>query len=470
MTWDILNRLIAASVDLSVLAVLTWGGLRLLRPRSPRLIAVLWLLVMVRPLIGLAVGPLVPLDLPRVSIGSPAGQVQHEREEILTRGGAVRSERVSRLAGPSTASTSMTIPDGAATLWAAGMAVLLLVALVDRLRLRRLLRESEPAPANIRERMEEAARDLGVPAGRRLPDLLVTRTLESPALAGLWRPVVLVPSWLTGEERQDQLRWALSHELTHWRAGDLLAGAVRQIFQTVFFFHPVAWWVGRQWEESTELACDRALVSTQEEAASYAERLYEILIQARGRRRPAVAGGLFATRTQIGRRIAALLHEPVAGPVRLSTRTAIALSLLTLLSLAVGAGCSHDPSPMTADLKLTGRDGRFSLEAYGRFALTRDHDDIEALTPGSRMILEETSGETIRMEITAAPDGKVLHAFTVGGKTRPYDREGRAWMAKALPLFSTFLGPRRDVRLVRLARPFTRTWRRLENRASRLLS
>ena len=55
MSWSILERLIAASVDLAVLAVLTWGGIRLLRPRSPRLVALLWLLVMIRPLVGLAV-------------------------------------------------------------------------------------------------------------------------------------------------------------------------------------------------------------------------------------------------------------------------------------------------------------------------------------------------------------------------------------------------------------------------------
>lgn len=463
MTWDILNRLIAASVDLSLLAVLIWGGLRLLRPRSPRLVALLWLLVMVRPLIGLAVGPLVPLELPRVSIGAPAGQVQHEREEILTRDGAVRSERVSLLAGPSTA---MTIPDGAATLWAAGMAVLLLVALVDRLRLARLLRTADPAPEPLRQRMTEAASRLGLPEGRTLPDLRVTRELESPALAGLWRPSILVPAWLAAAGTEEQLRWALGHELTHWRLGDTLAAAVRQLFQAVFFFHPVAWWVGRQWEEAAELACDRALVSTPEEAASYAERLYEILAQTRGHRRTALAGGLFATRTQIGRRIAALLSGPV-GPARLRARSAASLALVALLSLAVGSACSHRTGDLKADLKLTGRDGRFSLEAYGRFALTRNHDDVEALTPGSRMVLEEMSEETIRMEITAAPDGEVRRAFTVDGEARPYNWEARIWMAKTLPRFASFLEPRGEARL---ARPVTRTWRRLESRVRRLLS
>jgi hypothetical protein len=60
------------------------------------------------------------------------------------------------------------------------------------------------------------------------------------------------------------------------------------------------------------------------------------------------------------------------------------------------------------------------------------------------MVLEETSGETIRMEISAAPDGKIRRVFTVDGKARPYNREGRVWMAKTLPLFTTFLGPRRE--------------------------
>ncbi|HYN20779.1 MAG TPA: hypothetical protein VE078_07465, partial [Thermoanaerobaculia bacterium] len=60
--------------------------------------------------------------------------------------------------------------------------------------------------------------------------------------------------------------------------------------------------------------------------------------------------------------------------------------------------------------------------------------------------------------------GKVRRVYTVDGKERPYDWEGRVWMAKTLPRFAPFLEPRAKLRFTR---PITRTWRRLENRAQR---
>lgn len=450
MTETIAERLLGASVDLAVLAVLVWGALRLLRPRSPRLAALLWLLVMVRSLVGLAVGPVMLLDLPEVTLGTTGGGQVLEREEV----------EIEQRGGEAVATVSAT--PVASRLWVAGLAALVLAAAVDRLRLRRLLHGSEPASPALRQRLAGVARRLGI--GRELPELLVTRSLESPALAGSWKPVILVPAWLAEEGSAEQLDWAIGHELTHWRAKDHLSGFVRQLFQTVFFFHPVAWWVGRRWEEAAELACDRALVSTEEEAASYAERLYEMLARARGKRRMAVAGGLFATRTQIGRRIAALLRGPVSGPARLSPRSAAALALLALLSLTVGAGCrSHPTGRINADLELSGPEGRFHLDAEGRFELARNHEDVHSLEPGSRMTIEEEGEETVRIEITAGPDGEVRRVFTVDGEARPYDWQGRVWMAKTLPRFA------HEFERWGHMRPVTRAWRRIESRAERML-
>ena len=453
----IAERLLGASVDLAVLAVLVWGALRLLRPRSPRLAALLWLLVMVRPLVGLALGPAILLDLPEVRVGSEDQRVEARKEVHVGPAGKAAVETFEILQPRTLAST-------AGRLWAAGLLALVLAAAVDRLRLRRLLRGAEPAPAALRQRLAATGRRLGFDGG--LPELLVTRRLESPALAGTWRPAILIPAWLAEQGSAEQLYWALGHERTHWRAKDHLSGFVRQLFQTVFFFHPAAWWVGRRWEEAAELACDRALVSNEEEAASYAERLYEMLAQARGQKRVAVAGGLFATRTQIGRRIAALLRGPVSGPARLSPRSAAALGLLALLSLTVGAGCGTQRNSVKAELEINGPEGTFSLDAKGRFSLARNHEDVQSLAPGSRMVLREKGEEDVRIEISAGPDGEVRRVYTVDGEERPYDWQGRVWMAKTLPRFASSLESRGEIRPIR---PITRAWRRLESRAERLL-
>lgn len=483
MSWDFLSplesplvsplilRLLAASVDLAVLAALAWGGIRLLRLRSPRLVALVWLLVMIRPLAGLAFGPLVSVDLPMFTVAPLMGHTLREEVEIRQPllGQAVKTVERVQVDGAVAPGSKVS---GLGWLWMAGIAGLLLAAAVDRLRLRRLLGETEPASPALRQRLGMAACRLGVTAGSRLPDLRITRHLESPALAGTRRPVILVPAWLAKEGSAEQLDWSLGHELMHWKARDHWAAAVRQIFRTVFFFHPVAWWVGRRWEESTELACDRALVSSEEEAASYAERLYEILAQARGRRCVAVAGGLFATRTQIGRRIAALLRGQVAGPERLTARSAAALGLVALLSLSVGAGCRPvQTHPIKSDIEYMHGgpgDGNFTFEADGRIALTRNQDDVAALRPGSRLVVEEVRSDgNIRLEITGGPDGEIWRAYTVGGKARPYDWEGRVWLARALPRFGPFLDPLGTI--TPALRPAVRSWRRMTDHARRLL-
>src|SRR5687767_13113300 len=156
MTWTLLaERLVGVSVDLAILAVLVWGALRLLRPRSPRLVALLWLLVMVRPLIGLAVGPAILLDLPAVRLGTEGEYVERNEEVHVDQGGraAVTASEISE---------PRTLASTAGWLWATGMAALVLVAAIDRLRLRRLLSGAEPAPGALGHRLTATARRLGV--------------------------------------------------------------------------------------------------------------------------------------------------------------------------------------------------------------------------------------------------------------------------------------------------------------------
>ena len=137
----------------------------------------------------------------------------------------------------------------------------------------------------------------------------------------------------------------LKHELMHFKQLDHLANFLRELAQSVFFFHPAAWWVGRKWEEATELACDRAIIASHDESHDYAEQLYQMLLVVRNRRQMRLSAGLFATRTQIGRRIAALLSAHISTPSRLSMAMAIAvLVALSILTLSVGVGFAERAS------------------------------------------------------------------------------------------------------------------------------
>ena len=71
----LLERLFFASLELAVLALLVFAAIRIGRIRSPRLAALLWLLVLGKPLVSLAVGSpfhLFRMEVPAAVVAAPA--------------------------------------------------------------------------------------------------------------------------------------------------------------------------------------------------------------------------------------------------------------------------------------------------------------------------------------------------------------------------------------------------------------
>ena len=78
----LLERLFFASVELAVLAVVVYAAIRVGRIRSARLASILWLLVLAKPLVSLAIGspiPLVRMHIPEVAVVVPALEPNRNR-------------------------------------------------------------------------------------------------------------------------------------------------------------------------------------------------------------------------------------------------------------------------------------------------------------------------------------------------------------------------------------------------------
>jgi formylglycine-generating enzyme required for sulfatase activity/beta-lactamase regulating signal transducer with metallopeptidase domain/ABC-type glycerol-3-phosphate transport system substrate-binding protein len=363
----LLERLFWATIELTVLAAAVWVGIRLFRKLSPRVRALLWLLVLVKPLFALCVGAAMPifevdvlqppLTTVQESTMSPLPKITtvHETEPAATTptASATSTNPGSGMTSSTTATAPVkTIPatrpeaparqlkitwPGFPVLFAyAWIAIALLLGLykgLDVIRLRRLIRTSNVPSTALKERYEAIASQIGV---KHPPRLCITETLETPALAGVFRPVILLPQWMLKDKYEAAVGWALRHELIHWKHGDTLANLLRQITEVLFFFHPLAWFAGKRWEEEAELACDRALINTTDEANEYAHSLYEVLDQLHGRRQRALATGLFATRTQVGRRITALLTNPLRHSAKINLSVMFVLVLIAAFTLPVG--------------------------------------------------------------------------------------------------------------------------------------
>lgn len=370
----LLQRLFFASLELAGLALVVLLLVRIGRIRSPRLICWLWLVVLIKPIVSLAVGSPIAVGLLDRTEAQPAELAQvpallpDSAPDARQYGWAsvpwgVMGEQMP----PETPASSVpTLPPHIATddpggtgpfvsaslsgvislAWLAGAVFFLLRYLLSRIRLYRIVRAAAAPSALVRRRYREVASGVGLTW---IPRLLVTDALDSPALVGLLRPMVLVPSWLARQADDPKLHWSLRHELLHWKWLDPAGVLLRDLAGILFYFHPAVWWAAKRQTEAMELACDRAMLRSDADAADYAEQLYQILKNIRHRRRLALAGGLFATRTQVGQRIAALLDGSLVSAPRLTVVSVIGVLALAAGALAVGGAVRPDATGETSE-------------------------------------------------------------------------------------------------------------------------
>jgi beta-lactamase regulating signal transducer with metallopeptidase domain len=341
---SLLERLAYASFDVLLVAGAVWAFCVLLRPASARLRSLLWLLVPAKGLVALVFGaPLVLFSLPSSPPVEPAPTVAFAtamtaQPVLVTPAGMAARQPAATAPGPVDPSpfpldpvrATWTAGAIASLLWALGALSLLALSVRDRLLGARLVGRSSRAGPAWRDLVRRHAAVLGV----RAPGMRVTTELESPALVGALRPVILIPSWMTSTK---SVEWAVRHELMHLRLRDPWAALVREVARMAFFFHPAIWLAHRRWDEAAELACDRALVGDEAESLDYAERLHALAGRVCRRPNPTLAHGLFAAGSRVGRRIEALAAPP-AGPARLSRGVALGLALLSAATLCAGAG------------------------------------------------------------------------------------------------------------------------------------
>ncbi len=92
---------------------------------------------------------------------------------------------------------------------------------------------------------------------RRPPRLKCCTGLRAPMLAGLFRPVLLLPDEALQEP---ELRYGLLHELAHHRRHDILLKSLALAAVCVHWFNPAVWYLAHLLERDTELACDELVL------------------------------------------------------------------------------------------------------------------------------------------------------------------------------------------------------------------
>lgn len=96
-----------------------------------------------------------------------------------------------------------------------------------------------------------------------------------PLTADFYRPCVILPvEWRDWPE--EKLAAVVAHEGAHVRRRDLLVRLASALNKSVFWFHPLAWWLERRLALLAEHAADDAGLEASRDSESYARVLVEI--------------------------------------------------------------------------------------------------------------------------------------------------------------------------------------------------
>src|SRR6185312_2277666 len=147
--------------------------------------------------------------------------------------------------------------DAAAGLALLGSAALLARWIVRSRRLARIVRAARPG-------------ELAGAAVR------LTSSAVEPGIAGVFRPVMLLPEGLDERLSPEQLEAIVAHELCHARRRDNLWAALHMAVETVFWFHPLVWWIGAQLVAERERACDEAVLRHGRDRQAYASGMLAV--------------------------------------------------------------------------------------------------------------------------------------------------------------------------------------------------
>lgn len=129
----------------------------------------------------------------------------------------------------------------------------------------------------IRWRQVASAVRVGAPVQLDLPIRSISSSsFLEPGIFGIFRPVLLLPEGILEHLTPEQWKSIIAHELCHVRHRDNLIAAVQMLLETVFWFHPLVWWLGKRMVAERERACDEEVLLLGSDPRTYAQGILKV--------------------------------------------------------------------------------------------------------------------------------------------------------------------------------------------------
>ena len=160
--------------------------------------------------------------------------------------------------------------------WLTGASGILLFGSISFIiTLRRFKRSRHPVSDELTITLAQTAREVRL---RRVPCVWIASAIHSPAVTGLLRPVLLLPSGFDRDFTADEKRLILQHELMHLKRGDLPLNTLLCVLMALHWFNPLLWLAFFKARADRETACDAQVLrnATQQRRSEYGHALLKV--------------------------------------------------------------------------------------------------------------------------------------------------------------------------------------------------
>ena len=157
--------------------------------------------------------------------------------------------------------------------WSTGFVLLLIRLSISLDHCLRLRRTQKPLPKHLQRLAQQLKEKLNITR-----KIVVASSCEiTQAVAtGIIKPVVLIPTaWLT-QLPISAIEAVLAHELAHVKRWDLWVNWLQRLAETVFFFHPMVWWLSNRISNEREVCCDQLAIQVTGQPLQYIETLAHV--------------------------------------------------------------------------------------------------------------------------------------------------------------------------------------------------
>jgi bla regulator protein BlaR1 len=251
---------------------------------------------------------------------------------------------------------------------------------------------------------------------RREGDVLrCTTTQEGPAVVGLWRPAIIVPSDFSKRYTTQEQQLILAHETVHAQRRDPVLNCLCALIQCLFWFHPLVHLGARRFRLDQELACDAVVMQRHPGLRrSYAEAMLKTQLSTQ----TSLIHCHWQSNHPLKERIMHLQHTSPPAVHKLIGRVLVSamIAMCGYVSMAAHAGVDAATAPALYQVDLKMKTGDDSSTPSIRTAAGEPFSLVNTGKNGTwrtEFVLDKVGDQTVALKLVVKHDERVVGKPTV---------------------------------------------------------